>query len=137
MSPLIATMLLIAFAVALGAMIINLSTSLGENDTGPDCSKVLLEISPYLCYADNLIKISIRNLGDPVESVTVNVSDANTENSILLKDSKMAKGATLKKEIPYVKAGKTYVGLIPSVLNKDQAVPCPGPAISVPDIPPC
>jgi hypothetical protein len=137
MSPIIATMLLIAFAVALGAMIINLSTSIGEKETGPDCSKVLMEISPYLCYADNLIKISIKNSGDPIESVTMKVSDANTENSILIKDSKMAKGVILKKEIPYVKAGKTYVGLIPSIMNKDQPVPCPIPAIEEADIPNC
>jgi flagellin-like protein len=59
MSPLIATMLLIAFAVALGAMIMNWSSTLGEGaKTGPDCSAITMSISPYLCYAENLIKIS-------------------------------------------------------------------------------
>ena len=37
LSPLIATVLLIAFAVSMGAMIMNWSTSIGEAEGPPDC----------------------------------------------------------------------------------------------------
>ena len=136
MSPLIATMLLIAFAVALGAMIMNWSSTLGEN-TGPDCDAITMIINPYLCYAENMIKISIKNTGKPVAAVSLKVSDANTENTILLKESNLNTGDTLKKDIPFVKSSTTYVSLIPSVKDKDEVVPCPEPAIELADIPNC
>lgn len=136
MSPLIATMLLIAFAVALGAMIMNWSSTLGEN-TGPDCDTVTMIINPYLCYAENMIKISVKNTGKPVEAISLKVSDANTENTILLKDSKLNTGDLLKKEIPFVKSSTTYVGLLASVKDKDRVVPCQDPAIELDDIPNC
>ena len=136
MSPLIATVLLIAFAVALGAMIMNWSSTLGEN-TGPDCSTVTMIINPYLCYAENMIKMSIRNTGTAIESVTVRVIDKNTENDIQLKDSKMASGTVLQKEIPFVKTTQTYVALVPSIKHKNDVVPCPEPAIEIADLPQC
>lgn len=136
MSPLIATVLLIAFAVALGAMIMNWSSSIGES-SGPDCSAITMIINPFLCYADNLIKISIKNTGEAVEAVSVKISDANIETDVLLKNSKLSKGGVLRREIPFVKTTKTYVGLVPSVKYKDQTTPCPDPIIEIADLPEC
>ncbi len=136
MSPLIATVLLIAFAVALGAMIMNWSSSLGER-VGPDCSAITMIISPYLCYAENMIKMSVKNTGESVEEVTVRVIDESIENEILLKDSELGSGAVLKQDIPFVKTTKTYVGLVPSVEYKKQVVPCNEPVLEVGDLPDC
>lgn len=136
MSPLIATVLLIAFAVALGAMIMNWSSSLGERG-GPDCSTVTMIINPYLCYAENMIRMSIRNTGDPIEAITMRVIDKDIENEIQIKDSKLASGSVLQKEIPFVKTSPTYVALIPSIKYKDEVVPCPEPTIEISDLPNC
>lgn len=136
MSPLIATVLLIAFAVALGAMVMNWSSTLGER-VGPDCSAITMIISPYLCYAENMIKMSIRNTGESVEKVTVRVIDENIENEILLKDSMLESGAVLKQDIPFIRTTKTYVGLVPSIEYKDQIVSCAEPVLEVRDLPDC
>jgi flagellin-like protein len=137
MSPLIATMLLIAFAVALGALIINIGPGIIQGDNKPDCSAITMDVNPYFCYAENLIKISVKNSGKAVESVTLKISDANADNNLVLKDSKLGAGAIMQKEVPYVKTGKTYVSLTPSIMFKDQAVPCPEPSIELEDLPNC
>ena len=132
MSPLIATVLLIAFAVAIGAMIMNWSTSLGESTGGPDCSGINMIINPYFCYADNLIKMSVKNTGERIEALTLRISDDNIEQDISLKNSQ-----AIKKEIPYVKNGKAYVALIPNILYNDKIVPCANPILETDDIPAC
>ena len=136
MSPLIATVLLIAFAVALGAMIMNWSSTFGE-DTGPDCSKVSMIISPYICYAENIIKLSVKNTGAIVEGVTIRVVDESVENEIRLKDSRLRSGKTLTREIPFAKSGKAYVALTPSVKYKNEPVDCPEPVIEIANLPNC
>jgi hypothetical protein len=72
-----------------------------------------------------------------VEAVTLKISDSTGETIKVLADSQLNKDATLQKEIPFIKTGKTYVGLIPSVKHKNQVVPCPDPAIELDDIPSC
>lgn len=138
MSPLIATMLLIAFAVALGAMIMNLPFfDASKTSSGPDCSKVNLELYPYLCYADNMIKISVRNSGEPIEALTLKWSDEAGPGQREIPDSKIASGDILKKDIPYAKTGTASVSLVPSVDYKDNVVPCPNPALQLDDVPTC
>lgn len=136
MSPLIATVLLIAFAVALGAMIMNWSSTLGEN-TGPDCSKISMFISPYMCYAENMIKLSVKNSGSGVESVTLKIIDESGETIKLLPDSKLGSGDTLQKDVPILKTGKAYVALTPNVMYKGESTPCPEPALEVDDLANC
>jgi flagellin-like protein len=137
MSPLIATMLLIAFAVALGALIINIGPKWFEGEQTPDCSNIVMEISPYFCYAENLIKLSIKNAGSPVESVTMKVKDDTGETTKLLPESKLDTGAVLQRDIPFLKSGPSYVGLTPSIKFRDEVVPCPKPAVEMPDLPTC
>ncbi|MBW2990528.1 hypothetical protein KY348_02365 [Candidatus Woesearchaeota archaeon] len=134
MSPLIATVLLIAFAVALGAMVINIPWN---PDAGPDCSKIIMIINPYLCYANNMINMSIRNTGAPVEEVTVRVVDESADYPIKLMNSAFKRGEIFKRELSFTKTSKTYVGFIPSVKYKEEVVPCPEPVLEMPDLPDC
>ncbi len=136
MSPLIATVLLIAFAVALGAMIMNWGSSLGES-TGPDCSNIIMQVNPYLCYAENMIRMSIKNTGDPVKGLAVRVIDEIRQSDMTIKESALKKGETLKRDIPFVKSGKTYISLIPLVEYKGEATACPEPVIEIDDLPLC
>jgi len=138
MSPLIATMLLIAFAVALGAMIMNLPFfDTQKVPSGPDCSKVMLELYPYLCYADNMIKISVRNTGEVIDGLTLKWVDDAGPGQREIPDSQLGTDAVLKKDIPFPLTGKTSISLVPSMIYKGQLVPCPEPALQFEQVPNC
>jgi flagellin-like protein len=138
LSPLIATVLLIAFAVAMGAMIMNWGSSFGENED-PDCSGIHIIASPVICYEKsmNLIKLGLKNEGDAIEELKVNIVSDDAENVISLRNSKMRKKADLSKDIPFTKAGSTYVGITPLVLRDGKIVPCPQPALEIYDLQDC
>lgn len=70
-SPLIATVLLIAFAVALGAVVMNVSASLIEEQTKEpaiDCAKLAIDFfkvreRPQVCFADGQVTYRLTNTG--------------------------------------------------------------------------
>ena len=139
MSPLIATVLLIAFAVALGAMIMNIPWG---GDIGPDCSGINLIINPYLCYADNMIKMNVKNTGRDLEAITMKVVDASGETIKPLPSSRVLGNNNFKRDIPYVKTGpKLSVSLIGSILYNEEVFPCDGPvdkpALVADEVPDC
>ncbi len=70
-SPLIATMLLIAFAIALGAVVINLGS---PNVHPPDtnsliCDDIILELIGHICYNPDLkqIEVPLDNKADSIK----------------------------------------------------------------------
>jgi flagellin-like protein len=128
MSPLIATVLLIAFAVALGAMIMNWSATVVSSESEVDCSKVALA-PEILCYADNLIKMKIRNVGVPVEEISVRVSDELAVSDINLKNSGLKKSDILEREVPASRNGETTVGLVPSIDSYGKTTSCKEPVL--------
>ncbi len=70
-SPLIATVLLIAFAVALGAVAMNVSATLLESDAkgqAADCTRLALSVakvreSPHICFGGGKVTYRITNIG--------------------------------------------------------------------------
>lgn len=70
-SPLIATVLLIAFAIALGAVVMNVSADLIEEQTkapAVDCSNLSLEVfnvreRPQVCYESGQVTYRLTNPG--------------------------------------------------------------------------
>ena len=137
LSPLIATVLLIAFAVSMGAMIMNWSTSIGEAEGPPDCSGINLILNPAICYTGNAIRLGLKNDGVLVSDLSLKVVDDAQENEINLKNSRLRRGESLNVDLPYLQAGNTYVAVTPSVLVKDESVPCDGPAIEVNSLQKC
>jgi flagellin-like protein len=137
LSPLIATVLLIAFAVAMGAMIMNWSSTIGEGLNSPDCSGIKLLMSPAICYKENVIKINLRNQGGVVEELKLKISDDNSVNEVALKNSKLRLGDEVHKDISYSMTGKTSVEVIPSVNHNGKVTPCATPAIQVSDLKEC
>jgi len=138
MSPLIATILLIAFAVALGTMIITWAPQLGESKT-PDCSAISMFISPYLCYAENMIRMSVRNTGAPVAGLALRIVDDTGETIRNLPNSSISKGGLFKRDVPHIisKTAPTRVSLIPSILFNGEVVQCDKPVIDIADLPSC
>ncbi|KYK26741.1 hypothetical protein AYK26_04680 [Euryarchaeota archaeon SM23-78] len=137
MSPLIATVLLIAFAVALGTVIVAWLPEILGPGGGPNCDNIFLDLNPYLCFENNMLKISVKNVGDPVEEVTVEWVDDSGPGDRLLPNSKLGSGATLKRDIPFAKSGKTYVALTASVSSMGEVAPCSEPALEIDDLPDC
>ena len=85
-SPLVATMLLIAFAIALGAVVINL----GANITTPDpdvhksseCTNVNFELIGKVCYSKESqeIKIAVNNKEDSIDIKGVEIGIQSSES---------------------------------------------------------
>ncbi len=150
LSPLIATVLLIAFAVALGAMIMNWTSGINQPDSAwtdspsSPCVGVQIELSKafgklLFCYDDDSIKFNILNSGTKV----IEGIELRTLNSDLkevkqdLPDSKMMIGDTLSKSIKFDKSGKVHVELVPFINVDGKKVYCPKKAIVQDVLPDC
>lgn len=127
MSPLIATVLLMAFAVALGGMIMNWSGDLGGKAT-LDCSTVALTLTQF-CHDDQAINIQVRNTGDEsIAGLALKIeTPGSAPFSVALQDSTfpLLKGQTLTNRIPFLVTDNSTVSLIASLLNNDQPEACP------------
>jgi len=136
MSPLIATILLMAFAVALGAVIMNWSSSLPEE--GVDCSAVRLQTQTF-CVDEGVLKIELRNRGEnTINSIALTVSDPPIEIPTLqIKNSRLAKGATLQTEIPFSFSQNANVGIIPFIEVEGEAVACSKPIVAPSEVRTC
>lgn len=133
MSPLIATILLMAFAVALGAVIMNWSTSIPEG--GPDCSEVRLNVNNF-CTQNNELHINLRNVGTvDLSEITLSVVDAQIEiDALKIQDSRLNRGQTLNTRIRFGFSNEARVGVIP-VLADGQV--CAEPVYVEENIPTC
>jgi hypothetical protein len=137
MSPLIATVLLMAFAVALGGMIMNLG---GTNPVKSvlDCTAVSLDIIQF-CHDDQAINIHTRNTGDKtIDELTLKIVNPGGQFSITLQGSQVRKGQTLTKQVPFLVTNDTAVSLLASLSNNGQPPElCPTPYITKQPLPKC
>lgn len=136
MSPLVATVLLIAFAVALGAMIMNWSDSVSALGS-PDCSGISIIINPYVCYAQNLLRISVQNTGKNVEALTFRVVDVNNNEVEFKHNSRIVEGEIFSKEYPFQMTAKTKVEVIPSVSYQEKVTECDRPSLKIDNLESC
>jgi flagellin-like protein len=110
-SPLVATMLLIAFAIALGAVVMNWGRGYieeraefvaGTGETG-GCLSIKLSIievsgAPQVCYSDGVIKMMLQNDGRDVEAIHariigdegISVAETILEETLKSLDSRQA-----------------------------------------------
>ncbi|RME52719.1 hypothetical protein D6783_03985 [Candidatus Woesearchaeota archaeon] len=120
MSPLIATVLLIAFAVALGAMIMN-----WEPAGGGGCANVLLSSSKF-CHTGNTIKLKIHNKGS--QDVVKTALALGEEGRLPIPEpSGIPANSVLEKDLPdYYNIVKEFssVGIVPKVQSGKREVEC-------------
>ncbi|MGV8171556.1 MAG: archaellin/type IV pilin N-terminal domain-containing protein [Candidatus Woesearchaeota archaeon] len=127
-SPLIATVLLIAFAVAVGVMIMNGGKKI---PTLGDCSETNIQVQmindkPLFCYdmLNNKVNVMIKNIGSTdIESLRMRVISADfNKEDVEIPDSSIKIGDIVTKNIAYVKSGKFRVEIIPiiSIGGKDR-----------------
>lgn len=141
-SPLIATVLLIAFAVSLGAVLLTYMTSLGE------CGSVSIEVAtidgnPQICYNSNSNKLefTIENSGrEDVEYLKLSLTGAlNVDNVDVMRA--ISRSETEKMSVDYK---LQYLGklqklkIMPVVLEDNEEVICPSEkSLTIEGIPDC
>lgn len=131
MSPLIATVLLIAFAVALGAMIMNWSTdvqpiesdSVSVDAANNPCNDVKIELSEVFgkqifCSAEEGIRFNVVNTGyREVSGLQMRIVDEQLrEIKTDLPASRLAIGGTFEHQFPFKVQGKVHVEIVPYVI---------------------
>lgn len=145
MSPLIITILLIALAVSLGAMIMSWSSG-AANSPELTCSDAKLEVQvafgqELLCYneADGKLRVIVRNTGSNIiDSLTFRriTLDFKTRD-IKLPNSYLGLGKVYESEISFQMEEKVHVEIIPSVIVDGEELLCNDQAIVRDSIPPC
>ncbi len=133
MSPLIATVLLIAFAVALGTMIMNWGVEETRKSqvvqVGVDTTcRALASMSLQgpACYQDNKVKFTAKNIGvDRIDGVRLQVESADGNFQFDVRNSGMVSGESIDKEIPMLKPeGDVSLYFIPLVSQQGTIVEC-------------
>ncbi len=141
MSPLIATVLLIAFAVAMGAMIMNWSAGIeGEGETTQNhCSDISITTDQGACFKDNTISFNVLNDGN--EKIDGVLLSSITEGSLIdiqVKDTSLIKGENIDKNIPYLyTGGSVELEFVPLVVADGEIIQCRTSGFRQTELPTC
>lgn len=135
MSPLIATILLMAFAVALGAVIMNWSVDI--EDGGPDCGAVKLRIQ-QACLANGKVELSLKNVGEVnIAEITLIITDPPVQSEMTIANSNMGNGKELSVQLPFGFSPNSKVSLVPSLDVRGEAIACAEPLQEWDGLPHC
>lgn len=126
MSPLIATVLLMAFAVALGGMIMN--WSIGASSQSGDCEHITLRVT-QLCAKDDKIFLSLRNDKEsaPLRGIKLDLIESSIESTLSIKDSSLLPGQPLEISIPAATTLNTKVNVLAVVGTDANPFTCTDP----------
>jgi flagellin-like protein len=146
-SPLIATLLLIGFAVALGVVIMSFGRAQVELeaqcaiDVGLKFSSIGGKQQFCLDKAKNQLKFTIENgVNIKVTGLVVNVIGTETADTFQLNDAKMVKAGTYLGKVPYASSiGGVIrqVKITPKVVLQDIEEVCSEKALISESVPPC
>ncbi len=134
MSPLIATVLLMAFAVALGGMVMNWQGSL----SGLDCSDVHVDVTTF-CFDGQYVQIAARNTGEePVASLLLQIDHpASGQYNITVSKSAMDKGTATSSQVPITVDNDAAVNLFANLDRHGKPTACPEPIARKLPLPKC
>ncbi len=134
MSPLIATVLLMAFAVALGGMIMNWQGDL----QGVDCNAVHLDVQKF-CYAGQNINLKVRNTGEkPVAKLVLRIENPDGGRfDVSIPESSLTKGSSTEKRVPFLVTDAATVSLYAGVEAGGEPQLCSAPAATKQPLPSC
>ncbi len=138
MSPIIATILLIAFAVALGAMIMTWGSTIVAGDQLANvCEQAKIEMRGQLCYKNGNVKIDVKNSGtETIQSLILEIKGEEYDQQYELKQKLDPQGA-MSQEVPASRTTNPVVLLIPKVKLDEENQACPQPAFNKSGLPPC
>lgn len=136
MSPLIATVLLMAFAVALGGMIMNWSIDVS---TSGECDAIKVHVEQF-CTEEGKVRLRMQNLPSsvPLQGIKLIVTSENVENTLTVRGSEVDAGAPLEILIPYAGGTGAKVDLVGVIGSAADPYTCSeAPIGSVDPIGPC
>lgn len=144
MSPLIATILLIAFAVALGAMIMNWSVDVapaveGDDVTAGMCDGIAIRIGDNFCYRDNTLKLDVKNIGNQrIDSIKYVTKTDISETASYVKNSGIDQNSNFETEVPFLyTSGNIEIEFVPQLILEGNLVDCSANAARVSALPSC
>lgn len=153
-SPLVATILLIAFSVLLGAVVMSWGesyieekaefvTGVEEISTGCDAIQLgvlTLQGVPQVCGRGNMIEIWLDN-GPNVDIWDVHTRLVGTTTAVVQESTlfgPIIKGNAQKIEVPAGSVGQIQqLKLSPKIKPRNEVVFCPDKALIIENIPPC
>lgn len=135
MSPLIATVLLMAFAVALGGMIMNWSVDEGSSG---DCGLIKVRVAQF-CSKNDAIMVSLRNdpTGVEIKGIKLNLVESSIESTLRIKDSMLQPGQPFDISVPAASTPNTRVDILGVVGSDANPVTCTQPIATADPIKPC
>lgn len=136
MSPLIATVLLMAFAVALGGMIMNWSIDISANS---ECEAISMRVTQF-CSQEGSILLGLQSQSSstPLAGLQLNVLSGNIEHVLNIKNSELQPGERSSLSIPFAGAQGSKVTLLGVVGSENAQVVCEERPIEIVDpIEPC
>lgn len=143
-SPLIATVLLIAFAVSIGTLIMNIGKDVLAN-VG-DCTDVTMEIQtingkPLFCYDESNQKVNmmIKNTGKvDIKYIKLGITTADFNyEELIIEQSTLKAGKTLTKSIDYSRLGNFKTEIIPVITASGKETICLDKALTAETTGPC
>lgn len=143
-SPLIATVLLVAFAVAIGTLIMNWVPDNASNvGDCADTNIVVQEIhgGPLFCYdmLEGKIRVMIKNEGSTdIQRLKMRVISADfSSEDIDIPESAVKQGTANTLNINYVRSGKFRVEIMPVISSAGKEKICADKEVFIDDIGPC
>lgn len=139
MSPLIATVFLIAFAVAIGVMIMNWTPPETSSKNKDLCENVELALLQIPCSSDNKLVFGIKNVGSQkIDAIKLKTSTGDSDLTITIKSSSLIPTESVTKEVPFIyQSGAVEVTFIPLRHDGFDFVNCGEMVKSYDKLPPC
>jgi len=141
MSPLIATVFLLAFAVALGVMIMNWTPSQSDlmNFNGVKCGDVKIEFTNTPCYSNNQLIFEVRNIGrDKISGILINSVEAESEFSIKVPNSSLVSTESISKQVKFLySGGAIQIKFVPLFYIDENLLECQDFALTMNSLPTC
>jgi flagellin-like protein len=136
MSPLIATVLLMAFAVALGGMVMN--WSIDASTRSGDCAAASITVI-HLCSKDGAVLLTMRNDREsvPLQGIKLNLVEASIESTLSIKDSGLEPGQQFDREIPAPTSSSTRAEILGVVGGEGTPITCTEPLEVAEPLQPC
>lgn len=125
-SPLIATVLLFAFAVALSTMLVSYLLDMTQSSPCDDVA-IGLDTSPTACYSNGVIDFVLVNKGQtPLTSVKVRIAVPNKDIQEVQLASELSPGSATKANINYqtINPGGVTLTLVPIIDNAGSELFC-------------
>jgi flagellin-like protein len=127
MSPLVATVLVIAFAVALGVMIMNWGGGSHDDSHAVNyCKDVSVVLEQEACYSSNSLTLYLKNDGkERFDGIILKSVSDSGEFQLKIKDSVMIPRESLIKQVLFAYAGGSIsLEIVPYIDVDGSAVAC-------------